>query len=169
MDTDMWITVAGMGIGMVVLLIVAIIAFMAYRNMRRQRDQVLRKLGEAHTETNQARRERDEARKNLDEARAELAEARRELEDSHRDWHGATRQLTARLKEHGTKMSELLKVMKIRNEDRQTHQEMVAGYRKMADQGFGVLKRLVERQRNRITGDAEEQEDEEEAETLPAE
>ena len=168
MDTDLWITMAGMGVLVAVFLIVAIIAFMAYRNMRRQRDQALRELGEAHTETNEARRERDDARKNLDETRAELTEARRALEESHKDWHGAARQLADRLKEHGTKMSELIKVTKSRNEDRQTLLEMVAGYRKMADQGFGVLKRLVERQRHRFVVDEEDEEDEEQ-EALQAE
>ena len=149
---EWWHAGPAIGIVLVILLVVAIWAYAAYRKMRNHRDQ-------AHREMSEARRELSEAQRTLDEAR--------------RDWQGAIRALTPRLKEQTEKLSEVIEglnrwqedrkklglgtgwemraeaVIKGSQADRQRLREQITGYRKMADKGMGALKRLVERPRTR--------------------
>ena len=138
-NAEWWIAGIGLATG-VVFLALAIVAFVAYTRVKQQRDEALRDL--------------EAARSDLDEARAELAEKGEELEEVRRQLEHANRRLMPRLEIHAVKMSELMEMLKSAREDRQRLAELIAGYRKMADKGLGVLKRLVERPRFRSAADS---------------
>ena len=140
-----WIAGTGLVIAFI-FLVVGIVALVAYTRVRRQRDGTHRELESARLELAAVREELEEARRDGDETRAELEEVRRQLEH-------AVRRLAPKLEIHTAKMSELMEMLKGAREDRRRLGELIAGYRKMADKGLGVLKRLVERPRNRGAGE----------------
>lgn len=148
-DTEWWI--AGIGFSLAFLLLIwGIVASVAYTRMKQQRELVRSELQVTRAELEKANRELEDARSERDRARQELEKARRQLEH-------ASRRLTPRLEIHTAKMSELIEMLKSAREDRQKLGELIAGYRKMADKGLGVLKRLVERPRFRAATDSEEE------------
>ena len=174
-DGDLeWIVVGAVAVVSVVLLVLAIVAYMSYRGMRQQRDQVRDKLDEARQELADVQTALAEARRDRDEALTELERART-------DWHGAIRQLTPRLTEQAGKIAEVIEglarwqedrkklglgggwelraeaVMKASQEDRERLQEALANFRRVANNSFGALRRLVEPKGSRGGEDTEEQ------------
>ncbi|MCQ3805447.1 MAG: hypothetical protein OXC98_13080 [bacterium] len=145
---EWWIIGICLGIALVFLL-VGIIALVAYTRMQQERDQALREIESLRAELAESQEKLEEARRERDQTQQELEEARRQLEH-------ANRRMMPRLEIHTAKMSELMEMLKSAREDRQKLGELIAGYRKMADKGLGVLKRLVERPRFRAAADTEE-------------
>jgi DNA repair exonuclease SbcCD ATPase subunit len=138
---EWWIVGIGIGLGGA-FLILAIISFVAHTRTKQQRDD--------------ARQELERARAELDDARAELDDARQELERVRRQLETTSRRLAPRLEATSAKMSELMEMLKSAREDRRRLGELIAGYRKWADKGLGVLKRVVERPRTRGGADIED-------------
>ena len=103
-DYEYWSAGPGAVIVGVILLAVAVWAYAAYRKMRSDRERTLGELADA--------------RLDLDESRRELREAHRSLEEARRDWQEAVRRLTARLDEHDTSISEVIRGLKQWQEDR---------------------------------------------------
>lgn len=151
-DSDIAEWTAGIGLAMgVVFLVLAIVAFVAYTRVKQQRDEALGELEAARSDLDEARTELEAARTELEQKSDELEEVRRQLEH-------ANRRLMPRIEIHTAKMSELMEMLKSAREDRQRLAELIAGYRKMADKGLGVLKRLVERPRFRGPSDKDQSE-----------
>ena len=149
-NAEWWIVGAGLATG-VVFLILAIIAFVAYTRVKDQRDLARRELAAARAAL-------DAAQIELEEKRSELAGKSQELEEARRQLEQASRRLTPRLENHTVKMSELMEMLKSAREDRQKLGELIAGYRKWADKGLGVLKRVVERPMRRGAANMEDEE-----------
>ena len=171
---EWWLTVAVAALLVIVLLVLAIVAYAAYKGMRRQRDETRRRLDLARQELADARRELEEARRDQERVLKELDEART-------DWHDAIRQLTPRLREQAGKISEVLEglarwqedrkklglgggwelravaVMKASQEEREKAQEAMANFRRMANNSFGALKRLMGPKGTEDSDDAEEE------------
>lgn len=149
LDTaEWWIAGIGLAVGFV-FLVLAIIALVAYTRMKDQRDEAL-------SELEAARSDLDEARAELEEKRAELEGKNEELDEARRQLEHANRRMLPRLEIHTARMSELMEMLKSTREDRQKLGELIAGYRKWADKGLGVLKRVVERPRFRSATDSSE-------------
>lgn len=143
----------------VLLLAAAIWGWVAYRQMRRDRDM-------AHHELLDARRD-------LEESRRELSEAHRALDQARREWQEAVRKLTARLDEHEKKTSEVIgglrqwqadrkklglssgwemraeAVIKGGQADRERPRQPSTGLRTMFDRAVNRTKHLIEQARGK--------------------
>ena len=170
-DAGWWIAVAVMGL---VALVLAAVAYSAYRGMRRQRDEARTRLDDALGELAEAQRKLEGVRRDRDRVLKELEEARV-------DWQAAIREFTPRLREQAGKISEVIEglarwqedrrklgpgggwelraeaVMKASQEDRERLQEALANFRRAANTSFGALRRLVEPKGIRGGEDTEEQ------------
>ena len=128
-----------------------------------------------------ARQELADIRGELEEARRDQERVLKELDEARRDWHDAIRQLTPRLREQAEKISEVLEglarwqedlkklglrggwelravaVMKASQEEREKAQEAMANFRRMANNSFSALKRLIERPATKSGDDAKEE------------
>ena len=173
-EPEWWIAMAVAALAVVVLLLLAIVAYSSYRGMREQRDETRRRL-------DLARQELADIRGELKEARRDQERVLKELDEARRDWHDAIRQLTPRLREQAEKISEVLEglarwqedlkklglrggwelravaVMKASQEEREKAQEAMANFRRMANNSFSALKRLIERPATKSGDDAKEE------------
>ena len=173
-EAGWWIAVVALALLALVAAVLATVAHRSHRNMRRQRDEARSELDEALGELAEAQRELEEVRRDRDQARKELEEARM-------DWQAAVREFTPRLREQAGKISQVIEglarwqedrrklglgggwemraeaVIKTSQEDREKLQETLANFRRVANTGFGALRRLVEPKGIRGGEDAEEQ------------
>ena len=174
LEPEWWLAAAFAALLVVVLLVLAIVAYAAYRGMRQQRDETNKRL-------ELARQELADNRRALEEARRDQERVLKELDEARRDWQDAIRRLTPRLREQAGKISEVLEglarwqedrkklglgggwelravaVMKASQEDHEKAQEAMANFRKMANNSFSALKRLIERPGIKSGDDAKEE------------
>lgn len=160
MTTEGWWS-AGLGIVVVgiILVVLAVWLFAAYRRMRGERERALEELADA--------------RADLDESRRELGEAHRALDEARRDWQEAVRRLNLRLEEHETRISQVIRglrqwqedrkrlglgsgwemraeaVIKGGQGDREKARQQAAGLRTAFNSGVDRVKRLIERMQDR--------------------
>ncbi len=170
---------------LLVLAVVAYSSYRGMRRQRdetrKRLDLARQELADIRIELDEARRDQDRVLKELDEARRDQDRVLKELDEARRDWHDAIRQFTPRLREQAGKISEVLEglarwqedrkklglgggwelravaVMKASQEEREKAQEAMANFRRMANNSFSALKRLIERPAIRSGDDAKEE------------